>query len=199
MRCCRQYGFGCDNVVNFEVVLANATIVNANATSNTDLFVALKGGGNQFGTRLKSRYFCKADKMNRHGHQVHPSHRTNRTGRLLFLWNHLHCADGLTGMGRHEVLRRFEYTCDHQCNCRFHLEPTRSQSSAYSHCGIYSHQESRTSGRLLLLRRTDTTAWCVRCFQCAEAGDRYRQDPILFRPGKCGRKTAQFNKPSVVP
>ena len=46
---CRQYGFGCDNVVNFEVVLANATIVNANATSNSDLFVALKGGGNQFG------------------------------------------------------------------------------------------------------------------------------------------------------
>ncbi|TVY44596.1 putative FAD-linked oxidoreductase, partial [Lachnellula occidentalis] len=44
-----QYGLVCDNVVNYEVVLANASIVNANASSNQDLFLALKGGGNQFG------------------------------------------------------------------------------------------------------------------------------------------------------
>lgn len=44
-----EYGLVCDNVVNYEVVLANATIVNANASSNTDLYWALKGGGNQFG------------------------------------------------------------------------------------------------------------------------------------------------------
>ena len=43
-----QYGFGCDNVVSFEAVLANASVVNVNATSYPDLFVALKGGGNQF-------------------------------------------------------------------------------------------------------------------------------------------------------
>jgi len=36
-------------VVNFEVVLANSSIVNANSSSNQDLFYALKGGGNQFG------------------------------------------------------------------------------------------------------------------------------------------------------
>ncbi|KAI1197769.1 FAD-binding domain-containing protein [Nemania serpens] len=42
-------GFAVDNVVNFEVVLANATIVNANATHNSDLFKALKGGSNNFG------------------------------------------------------------------------------------------------------------------------------------------------------
>jgi hypothetical protein len=36
-------------VVNYEVVLSNASIVNANATSNMDLFWALKGGGDQFG------------------------------------------------------------------------------------------------------------------------------------------------------
>lgn len=46
-----QYGLACDNVVNYEVVLANASIVNANATSYPDLFWALKGGGNQFGKR----------------------------------------------------------------------------------------------------------------------------------------------------
>ncbi|TVY12974.1 putative FAD-linked oxidoreductase, partial [Lachnellula arida] len=44
-----QYGLVCDNVVNYEVVLANASIVNANASCNSDLFFALKGGGNQFG------------------------------------------------------------------------------------------------------------------------------------------------------
>jgi len=44
-----QYGLACDNVVNYEVVLADGSIVNANAKSYTDLFFALKGGGNQFG------------------------------------------------------------------------------------------------------------------------------------------------------
>lgn len=44
-----QYGLGCDSVVNYEVVLADSTIVNANEHSNSDLFWALKGGGNQFG------------------------------------------------------------------------------------------------------------------------------------------------------
>jgi hypothetical protein len=44
-----QYGLACDNVVSYEVVLADGSIVNANANSYTDLFWALKGGGNQFG------------------------------------------------------------------------------------------------------------------------------------------------------
>jgi FAD/FMN-containing dehydrogenase len=42
-------GLAVDNCINFEVVLANGTIVNANATSNPDLFKALKGGSNNFG------------------------------------------------------------------------------------------------------------------------------------------------------
>jgi hypothetical protein len=41
-------------VVNYEVVLSNAAIVNANTTSNPDLFWALKGGGDQFG---EAHYF----------------------------------------------------------------------------------------------------------------------------------------------
>ncbi|KAJ9150677.1 FAD-binding, type 2 [Pleurostoma richardsiae] len=43
-----QYGLACDNVVNFECVLADGTITNANATSNPDLYFVLRGGGNQF-------------------------------------------------------------------------------------------------------------------------------------------------------
>ena len=40
-----RYGFVCDNVKNFELVLGNGTITNANAKANPDLFKALKGGG----------------------------------------------------------------------------------------------------------------------------------------------------------
>lgn len=44
-----RQGFGCDNVVNFEVVLANGSVVNANSTSHDDLYRALKGGSSNFG------------------------------------------------------------------------------------------------------------------------------------------------------
>ncbi|KAJ5481125.1 FAD-linked oxidoreductase [Penicillium diatomitis] len=44
-----QYGWAANNVVNYEVVLANGTVVNASEKENTDLFAALKGGGNNFG------------------------------------------------------------------------------------------------------------------------------------------------------
>jgi len=54
-----QFGLACDHVLNYEVVLANGVIANANSTSNTDLFWALKGGGNQFAivTRFTLRTF----------------------------------------------------------------------------------------------------------------------------------------------
>jgi len=44
-----KLGFAADNVLNFEVVLASGEIVNANATSNSDLWVALKGSGGNLG------------------------------------------------------------------------------------------------------------------------------------------------------
>ncbi|KAI1131073.1 putative FAD-binding oxidoreductase [Nemania abortiva] len=43
------YGLVCDNVVSYEVVLADGRIVKATATTNSDLFWALKGGTNNFG------------------------------------------------------------------------------------------------------------------------------------------------------
>lgn len=42
-------GFGCDSVVNYEVVLASGLIVNANASVHSDLWRALKGGSSNFG------------------------------------------------------------------------------------------------------------------------------------------------------
>ncbi|KAI0467338.1 putative oxidoreductase [Xylaria cf. heliscus] len=44
-----RYGWTSDTVANFEVVLANGSIVNANAKENSDLHWALKGGSNNFG------------------------------------------------------------------------------------------------------------------------------------------------------
>ncbi|CZS99976.1 uncharacterized protein RCO7_01711 [Rhynchosporium graminicola] len=48
-----QYGLPCDNIKNYEIVLSNSTIVNANAHENPNLFWAMKGGGNQFGIVTK--------------------------------------------------------------------------------------------------------------------------------------------------
>ncbi|KAK2750066.1 hypothetical protein FQN57_004558 [Myotisia sp. PD_48] len=47
-------GLVCDNIKNYEVVLSDSRIVNANLEENADLFQVLKGGGNNFGilTRL---------------------------------------------------------------------------------------------------------------------------------------------------
>ncbi|OCL06761.1 FAD binding domain-containing protein [Glonium stellatum] len=43
------YGWACDNVVNYEVVVASGEILNVNYTSYPDLYWALRGGGNNFG------------------------------------------------------------------------------------------------------------------------------------------------------
>jgi FAD/FMN-containing dehydrogenase len=42
-------GFACDTVVNYEVVLANGSVINANATSHPLLWKSLKGGLFNFG------------------------------------------------------------------------------------------------------------------------------------------------------
>ncbi|OJJ62434.1 hypothetical protein ASPSYDRAFT_142902 [Aspergillus sydowii CBS 593.65] len=48
-----RYGVGAMGVTNYEVVLADTSIVNANAHENPDLFWALKGGGSNFGIVTK--------------------------------------------------------------------------------------------------------------------------------------------------
>ena len=42
-------GFVCDNVKKYEIVLSIGEIVQANAQTNSDLFIALKGGSNNLG------------------------------------------------------------------------------------------------------------------------------------------------------
>jgi FAD/FMN-containing dehydrogenase len=54
-----RYGWASDMVSNYQVVLANSTIVNANAHVNSDLFWALKGGSSNYGivTRFDIKTF----------------------------------------------------------------------------------------------------------------------------------------------
>ena len=54
-----EQGLICDNVLQFEVVLADGRIVTASATDNPDLFTVLKGGNNNFGivTQIHFRTF----------------------------------------------------------------------------------------------------------------------------------------------
>jgi FAD/FMN-containing dehydrogenase len=43
-----KVGWAVDNVLNFVIVLADGTIVNADATNNSDLFRVQKGSGFNF-------------------------------------------------------------------------------------------------------------------------------------------------------
>ncbi|KAK2753900.1 hypothetical protein FQN54_007259 [Arachnomyces sp. PD_36] len=52
-------GWAANDIINYEVVLADSTIVQANSEENSDLFWALKGGSSNFGivTRYDMEYF----------------------------------------------------------------------------------------------------------------------------------------------
>ncbi|POS76992.1 oxidoreductase [Diaporthe helianthi] len=54
-----RYGWTGDTIVNYEVVLANGSVVSANESQNPDLLWALRGGGNNFGivTRVDLQTF----------------------------------------------------------------------------------------------------------------------------------------------
>ena len=54
-----RYGFVCDSIVNYELVLPYGKVVDVNASSYPDLFKALKGGSNNFGvvTRFDIKSF----------------------------------------------------------------------------------------------------------------------------------------------
>lgn len=48
-----RFGWACDNVASYDVVTASGIIVNASPTSFSDLYWALRGGGNNFGIVVK--------------------------------------------------------------------------------------------------------------------------------------------------
>ncbi|KAI1177088.1 putative oxidoreductase [Nemania sp. FL0916] len=54
-----RYGWAADSIINFQLVLANGSIINANESSSPKLARALRGGGNNFGivTRIDMQTF----------------------------------------------------------------------------------------------------------------------------------------------
>ncbi|KAF7586372.1 hypothetical protein BBP40_009018 [Aspergillus hancockii] len=54
-----RHGFTCDTAVNFEVVLADGSIINANEENHSELLIALRGGSSNFGivTRVDLKAF----------------------------------------------------------------------------------------------------------------------------------------------
>jgi hypothetical protein len=60
-----EYGWACDNVASFEVVTASGLIVNASPTHFSDLYWALRGGGNNFAivTKFNLETFAHGPQM----------------------------------------------------------------------------------------------------------------------------------------
>lgn len=53
-----QRGFACDDVISYEVVLADGSIIVADKDNNSDLFMALKGGSGNFGIVTNFKMNC---------------------------------------------------------------------------------------------------------------------------------------------
>ncbi|KAI0864632.1 FAD binding domain-containing protein [Xylaria cubensis] len=64
-----SYGWACDNVINFEVVLADGCIINANAEDHADLWSALKGGSGNLG--IVTRFDMKTIEYTNPEHHIY--------------------------------------------------------------------------------------------------------------------------------
>ena len=78
----QQYGWAANSVLEFELVVANGTVVTASETKNPDLFRALKGGGNNFGivTSFTVQAYQQGDV---YGGVMYFAHSKKNTAKLL--------------------------------------------------------------------------------------------------------------------
>ncbi len=89
-------GFGCDTVVNFEVVLADGRIVNANRTSNSDLWKGLKGGWANYGIVTRFDLETTSSPSVWGGSNIHDKSNADRIANALVNFtnkNYLHPED----------------------------------------------------------------------------------------------------------
>lgn len=108
-----RYGFVCDNVKNFEVVLGSGEIVQANNKTNPDLFTALRGSQNNLGivTRFDIVAFEQGDLWG--GEAIYANTtipaqleafvkftdkiEEDPYGSLIFVWDYTPATDSLKG------------------------------------------------------------------------------------------------------
>ncbi|KAL8665662.1 MAG: hypothetical protein Q9168_007656 [Polycauliona sp. 1 TL-2023] len=120
-----RYGFACDNVKRFEVVLGNGTVVEATNTTNADLFTALKGSQNNLGVITKFD-FVAFEQTDLWGGEASYDKKTipeqikafyeftkniknDPYGSLIFLWTY---SPSLPESDRISVTNLYEYTAN---------------------------------------------------------------------------------------
>lgn len=85
-----QYGLAADNIVSWEMVNHNGTIVNIDVESQPDLAVALRGSGSQFG-KSPTSIPTTISNHHRHRHKIHRQGLPHRQS-----------------LGRHPYIRRVQ-------------------------------------------------------------------------------------------
>jgi FAD/FMN-containing dehydrogenase len=80
-----RYGFACDNIEEFEIVLADGSITTASQSTKSDLFKALKGGSNNFGVVTRFDAKLRPQEAFWGGQLAHPI--TNKDAVFEFLSN----------------------------------------------------------------------------------------------------------------
>lgn len=90
-----QYGLGIDNVISYELVRPDGHVVSVTATSHPDLFFALRGGGNNFVSRIHFLWCGYTHLSSGDCHQIHlqdlPSNACLGTSRyILYLFRITH-------------------------------------------------------------------------------------------------------------
>jgi len=74
-RLARKFGYTCDNLLSVDIVTADGKLLHADATENTDLYWAVRGGGGNFGVVTQFEY------------RLHPFGPDVLAGTLLFTFS----------------------------------------------------------------------------------------------------------------
>lgn len=133
-------GFACDNVVEYELVIANGTILTVNEHTNPDIFWALRGGGKSTPSHL-SHYILKIlRKRLWDRHDVHPSDPPH-----------------LPSLGWFTNLRRIPAPRHQRSNHDLHLHPTRPPCRHNSKLRVSCRTPVKPHYSRVFLRRGDSS------------------------------------------
>ncbi|EWC47300.1 hypothetical protein DRE_03419 [Drechslerella stenobrocha 248] len=105
-----EYGFVADNVKNFEIVLGNGAITNANINQNPALFKALKGGSSNFGVVTRIDLYTVASSGVYAGQLYFPQSDFSKLQRAMFNYH----STGATQDPQSHMIAAFVYVGAYQ-------------------------------------------------------------------------------------